>query len=134
MNTRSAVVMTVLALATAGPVIAQSAYLWEQLGTDGDLTISYNPLTVRHNNGVVTFLEKVAYGTPAPLPNGTSVSYYTVDMTIDCAASTYSHSNFTAYSAEGTVIPNVSDSTPAGMNPITPDGGAPAAFKTKFCT
>jgi hypothetical protein len=121
-----------LAFATVTSANAQSAYLWEELGTGDGLTVSYNPLTVRRNSGVVTFLEKVSYATPAQLPNGRAVGYYTVDMTINCAANTYSHANFTAYTTDGTVIPNVADTVPAGAHAI--EGGAPSAFKTKFCT
>ena len=119
-------------LVLAGTAAAQSAYLWEELGSGDGLTVSYNPLTVKVQDGMATFLEKVAYDTPAALPNGQAVSYYTVQMTIDCGANTYEHADFTAYSAEGVAIPNVNDPTPPGMNAIA-GGGAPAAFKAKFC-
>jgi len=121
-----------LGLGGPGFAAAQSAYLWEELGSGDGLTVSYNPLTVKVRDGMATFLEKVAYATPAPLPNGQAMSYYTVSMTIDCAADTYAHADFTAYGTEGSVIPNVNDPTPSGMNPIAA-GGAPAAFKAKFC-
>lgn len=133
MNNRIASIFALAALSAAGPVSAQSASLWEEFGSGDGLTVSYNPLTVRHNDGVVTFLEKVSYATPATLPNGQRVAYYTVDMTINCAANTYSHANFTTYAADGAVIPGVNDPTPAGMNAIPP-GTPPAAFRTKFCT
>ena len=133
MNIRLVSLFAVAAMTAAGSVSAQSASLWEEFGSGDGLTISYNPLTVRHNNGVVTFLEKVSYATPPTLSNGQRVAYYTVDMTINCAASTYAHANFTTYTAEGTVIPGVTDPTPAGMNAIPP-GSAPDSLKTKFCT
>ena len=119
-------------LMLAGTASAQSAYLWEELGSGDGLTVSYNPLTVKVQDGMATFLEKVAYDTPAPLPNGQAVSYYTVQMTIDCGAATYEHADYQAYDSDGAVIANVSDSTPPGMHPIAP-GGAPAAFQAKFC-
>lgn len=133
MPARLASFVAVLALSVHGPVVAQSAYVWEELGSGDGMTVSYNPLTVRHNSRRVTFLEKVSYSTPQPLGDGVSQGYYTVDITIDCAANTYQHANYTAYTAEGAVIPGAADSTPAGMNPIAP-GGAPSAFKAKFCT
>ena len=126
-------ILAVMLLGSAGTAAAQSAYLWEELGSGDGVTVSYNPLTVTHRNGSVTFLEKFAYDTPQQAPNGQLVSYYTVQITIDCAASTYAHADFMAYNAEGTALPDVADSTPAGMNPISP-GGVPDEFKTKFCT
>ena len=120
------------ALVIGGGASAHSAYLWEELGSADGLTVSYNPLTVKVENGVATFLEKVAYATPASLPNGEAVSYYTVRMTIDCAAGTYAHADYQAYDSDGAAMTNVSDSTPPGMHPIAP-GGAPAAFQAKFC-
>lgn len=121
-----------LALVTVGSVAAQSTYLWEELGSADGLTVSYNPVSVRHENGLVTFLEKLSYATAQTLPNGQLMGYYTVRMTIDCAASTYAHADYTAYTAAGVVIPGVTDPTPAGMNAISP-GGAPDAFRIKFC-
>ncbi|MCG9915057.1 MAG: hypothetical protein MH112_01690 [Phenylobacterium sp.] len=122
----------VLTLATAGTVAAQSTYLWEELGSGDGMTASYNPLTVKHENGVVTFLEKISYATPGELPDGRLMGYYTVKMTIDCAAKTYAHADYTAYTAAGVVVPGVADSTPAGMNAISP-GGVPDDFRVKFC-
>ena len=121
-----------MTLATAETVVAQSAYLWEELGSGDGLTVSYNPLSVQHENGMVTFLEKVSYATPAVLPDGQQVGYYTVKMTIDCAAKTYAHADYTAYTPAGVVVPGVADSTPAGMNAISP-GGVPDDFRVKFC-
>lgn len=121
-----------LTLMTSGTVAAQSTYLWEELGSGDGLTASYNPLSVQNENGIVTFLEKISYATPAVLPDGQQVSYYTVKMTIDCAAKTYAHADYTAYTAAGVVVPGVTDTTPAGMNAISP-GGVPDAFRIKFC-
>lgn len=122
----------VLILAAASSAAAQSSYLWEELGSSDGMTVSYNPLTVRHTDGQVSFLEKVSFASPVPISNGQKMSYYTVEMTIACAADTYAHANYTVYGGDGEVIPDVSDPTPAGMNAIAP-GGAPAAFKAKFC-
>ena len=133
MNTRIAVLISFLATATAGPVLAQSAYLWEELTSGNGMTISYNPLTVRHSNGMVTLLEKTSYDTPQPLGNGISQGYYTVDLTIDCAANTYSHANYTAYTADGAVISDATSPFPAGMMAI-PTESPPEGFKMKFCT
>lgn len=128
-----AALVVILALTSAGAASAQSAYLWEELGSGDGITASYNPLSVRRSEGVVTFLEKVSYAAPATLPNGKSMGYYTVEMSIVCAADTYEHANYTAYTPAGEVIPGAVDPTPSGMNAIAP-GGVPAAFKTKFCT
>lgn len=132
MHRSTASLAAVLILATAGAAAAQSSYLWEELGASDGMTVSYNPLTVRHTDGQVSFLEKVSFANPVPISNGQKMSYYTVEMTIACAANTYAHANYTVYGGDGEVIPNVNDPTPAGMNPIPADG-APIAFKAKFC-
>lgn len=122
-----------LAIGGAGLASAQSTYLWEELGSGDGITASYNPLSVRHSEGRVTFLEKISYATPTPLSSGESLGYYTVEITIACAADTYEHANYIAYTPAGDVIAGAEDPTPAGMNAIAP-GGVPAAFKNKFCS
>lgn len=122
-----------LAMTGAGVASAQSTYLWEELGSGDGITASYNPLSVRHAEGKVSFLEKITYAPPTPLSSGKLLGYYTVEITIACAANTYEHANYTAYTPEGDVIAGVEDPTPSGMNAIAP-GGVPAAFKGKFCT
>ncbi|MDP1875187.1 surface-adhesin E family protein [Phenylobacterium sp.] len=123
---------TMVAAAISGSANAQSSYLWEELGSGDGLTACFNPLSVKHENGMVTFLEKISYAMPTAISGGRSMSYYTVKMTIDCAASTYQHADFIAYSADGAALTGVQDPTPSGMHPISP-GGVPAAFQGKFC-
>jgi hypothetical protein len=132
MRTAVAALIAIATVASSGLANAQSSYLWEELGSGDGITASYNPLSVRHSEGVVTFLEKISYASPSTLSNGKSMGYYTVEMTIACAADTFEHANYPAYTPAGEVIPGVEDPTPSGMNPISPDG-VPAAFKTKFC-
>lgn len=129
---RSTVGLVAVLILAASPAAAQSSYFWEELGSSDGMTVSYNPLTVRHTDGRVSFLEKVSFASPVPISNGKKMSYYTVEMTIACAADTYAHANYTVYDGDGDVVPNVDDPTPAGMNPIPADG-APIAFKEKFC-
>ena len=132
MRPAAAALIAIATVASSGLASAQSSYLWEELGSSDGMTVSYNPLTVRHTDGQVSFLEKVSFASPVPISNGKKMSYYTVEMTIACAADTYAHANYTVYGGAGDVIPNVQDPTPAGMNPIPPEG-APIAFKAKFC-
>ena len=122
MRPAAAALIAIATVASSGLASAQSSYLWEELGSSDGMTVSYNPLTVRHTDGQVSFLEKVSFASPVPISNGKKMSYYTVEMTIA----------YTVYGGDGDVIPNVQDPTPAGMNPIPPEG-APIAFKAKFC-
>lgn len=131
MKTVLAALTSLLVLTLAGAAGAQSAYLWEELGSGGGVTASYNPLSVHHEGDLVVFLQKVSFDPPNEEVHGQKVGAYTIKQTIDCAANTFQHADYLAYSPAGVAMPQLADPTP-GANPILP-GGLPALFKAKFC-
>ncbi len=110
-------------LVSAGAASAQSAYVWETVGSQAGLTLSYNPLTVSKADGVSTVTIKIEGSGPAMSTDaeGHPLAWYTERMAINCAAATYADLEMTGYNAAGTVTlskQNVHGMVPNAQSPV----------------
>lgn len=111
------------ALATVGAASAQGAYVWETVGSQSGLTLSYNPLTVSKADGISTVTIKIEGSGPA-MPTdseGHPLAWYTERMAINCAAATYADLEMTGYNAAGAVTlskQNVHGMVPNAQSPV----------------